>query len=414
MKGRNNAVKIAFGSVPKDGGTFTFYRTIRPQLLLQGIDIQCVSVGKEEARLWDSTFSDEGCYCIAEKCSSIKEQSKIFSEWCELKSIDIVLGSNSTAILSSIPHLSEKIRAMSRCANSFDHGYQITMSGYHRLAGIVAQTPRQIKDLTEKYGADRKKMCLIPNGVDLERFQKAAFVERGKEKELKIGFLGRIEHNQKGVLFIPEIVKALNEKGVAFQLKIAGKGVHEDYLKNRMKDYIKNGQVKFIGALSHHNIPEYLSNTDVMLFTSQFEGCPNALLEGMAAGCTPVASRLYGITDFIIEDGVSGYLCSVGDCQAFANKIFCLYNDRRKLNNMAVSAAETMRNRFSQTRMANDYATFFKKIMETPPPIWDPVPWSEFRVDPAFPQTWKRFIPGTVKRGTKGILYTLGLSNRST
>ncbi len=56
MSEANKRIVIAFGTVPKDGGTFTFYRTIRPKLLLNGIDIRCVSIGRDEACLWDSDF----------------------------------------------------------------------------------------------------------------------------------------------------------------------------------------------------------------------------------------------------------------------------------------------------------------------------------------------------------------------
>ncbi len=406
-------INIAFGSVPKDGGTFTFYNTIRTRLLDYNIKIYCVSIGSQEAQLWENKFADEGCFKLAEKTFKVKTQAKIFSAWCAENGIDIVLGINSVAILSSLPHLSERIRVMSRCANSFDHGYKITISGYDRLAGIVAQTPRQVHDLTKSYGADREKLRLIPNGIDIEKYKGASSIERGKSRELRIGYLGRLEHNQKGVLFIPDIVKIVDSKNISFQLKIAGKGVHEDFLSEKLGKYVKSGQVRFTGALSPREIPEFLSNIDVLLFTSQFEGCPNALLEAMAAGCVPVATQLDGITDFILEDGETGFLCPLGDCQTFAERIYRLNDNRKKLQNMSFRVAQAAQARFSQARMASDYAKYFHKIMAAPPPAWTPRPWSEFQVDPAFPQTWRRFIPGPIKKRARKIMYNFGFSNRS-
>ncbi len=55
------SVVVAFGTVPKDGGTFTFYRNLRGPLLAHGIDLHCVSVGAREAKLWDRAFADDGC-----------------------------------------------------------------------------------------------------------------------------------------------------------------------------------------------------------------------------------------------------------------------------------------------------------------------------------------------------------------
>ncbi|MBW2664509.1 MAG: glycosyltransferase family 4 protein [Deltaproteobacteria bacterium] len=366
-----HAIKFIFGSVPKDGGTYTFYWTLRPQLLKYGIDMRCVSVGQKEARLWDNNFADEGCVCLAEKTENVKKQAAIFVDWCKGQNVDIVFGINSIAILSALPYLPGNIRVMSRCANSFDHGYKITVSCYERLAGIIAQTPRQIHDLSENYGVAKDKLNLIPNGIEIAKFQDAASKPRGEGSTLRLGFLGRLEHNQKGVLFLPGIIRKLHEQGVQFHLKVAGKGVHGKSLESELRVYVQEGTVEFIGSLSPSHVPEFLAGIDVLLFPSQFEGCPNVLLEAMMAGCVPVASLLEGITDFILQEGKSGFLCPVGDCEAFAVRVFELAKNREKLREMSQTVAKDARERFSQTRMAADYARVLKKIMadmaEAPP-----------------------------------------------
>jgi len=312
---------IAFGTIPKDGGTFTFYRNLRGPLLDHGIDLRCVSVGEREARLWEESFADDGCVLLAKNESSIKKQAYEFCQWCEQHSVDIVMGVNSIAILSALPHLRENIRIMSRCANAFDHGYRITMACQERLSRIVALAPRQVEDLVSTYGADRSRVTLIPNGTSAERFSDAALKERGGEGPLRLGFLGRLEHKQKGVFFLPEILSKLHSRGLDFSLTIAGKGVHEIMLRRELDSFIQAGKVKFVGALGRDDIPDYLSNIDVYLFPSQFEGSPNALLEAMMAGCVPAAWLLKGITDFIIDDGSTGVLAEIGDCDALADSI---------------------------------------------------------------------------------------------
>ena len=144
-------IRVALGAVPKDGGTFTFYRNLRPAIKAYGIDLRCVTVGRREAELWEPGYADDGCVLLAPKTRSIKKQAQAFVAWCEEESIDIVIGLNSEAILSALPHLPEHIRVMSRCANAFDHGYRITLSCEPRLARIVAITPRLQKDLVESY-----------------------------------------------------------------------------------------------------------------------------------------------------------------------------------------------------------------------------------------------------------------------
>jgi len=91
------AIKFIFGSVPKDGGTFTFYRTLRPQLFPYEIDTRCVAVGQSEARFWDDDFADEGCFCIAKKAKNVKKQAIIFVDWCMSHDVDIVMGFSATS-----------------------------------------------------------------------------------------------------------------------------------------------------------------------------------------------------------------------------------------------------------------------------------------------------------------------------
>ena len=409
---KNKIIRVAFGSVPKDGGTYTFYRNIRPVLNDYGIDIRCVTVGKTEADLVEPSLVDKGCVTLAAHTGNIKKQAQIFSHWCENMGVDIVLGINSVAILSALPHLPEKIRVMARCANSFDHGYKITVSCYDRLAAIIAQTPRQVEDLSNKYDVSMDKLALIPNGIEANRFKDAVSKIRGKTPKLQIGFLGRLEHGQKGVLFLPGIIHLLEKRGIAFKLKIAGKGVHRRSLEKELNEYVYRGVVEFMGSISPHKIPEFLAGIDVLLFTSQFEGCPNALLEAMMAGCVPVSSRLEGITDFIIKEGKTGFLCPVGACEAFADHLVDLNGDREKLRKVSKTVAKDAEERFGSSRAADDYNRTITKVMEMPPPKWSPMPWREFQVDSAFKQTWSRHIPSSVKKGIKNMLFHMGFSNR--
>ena len=134
--------RIAYGSVPKDGGTFTFYRNISPFLKEYGILMYCVSVGRENALLWENNYADEYCISLAENTYNVKKQAIAFTNWCKTNKIDMVMGINSIGILSSIPHLPKNIRVVSRCANSFDHGYKITLSGSYRIHAIFAISKR--------------------------------------------------------------------------------------------------------------------------------------------------------------------------------------------------------------------------------------------------------------------------------
>lgn len=395
-------IRVAFGSVPKDGGTFTFYRNQRPALLEQEVDMRCVTLGPADCALWEDAYADEGCVRVGRQALSLKAQARAFVQWCEAERIDIVMGINSAGILSAIPHLPPEIHAVSRCANGFDHGYRITLSGYERLERIVALTPRLRDTLIADYGVERDRIALIPNGINPEPFERAATEKRGQCGPLMLGFLGRLEHNQKGVLHLSNIVNALKSRGVDFRLRIAGKGRHEPELRESLNAEIASGEVEMLGALSPGQIPDFLARTDVFLFTSHFEGCPNALLEAIMAGAVPVSWRIDGTTDFIIDDGETGFLCDSGDVEGFADRIAQLAGDRNVLRAMSAEAARNARRRFTSDLAARAYATLFSDIVGRPVRSAPAVPWRDFVPDPNFAGAWRRLIPENVKRPFRG------------
>lgn len=390
-------IKVAFGSVPKDSGTFTFYRNLRPALAARGISLYCVTVGKPQARLWDEAYRDVGCVQLARNSFSMKQQAQGFTKWCTDTNIDCVMAINSEGILSAIPHLPDQIRVLSRCANAFDHGYRITMSGRDRLARIVALTPRLRDDLVSDYGADPAKVVLIPNGINATKFAAAAQAVRGKGARLELGFLGRLEHNQKGVMYLPGIVDALHARDVPFRLRIAGKGVDRARLEAAMAPHVVEGRVVFMGALPPDDIPSFLGATDVYLFTSHFEGCPNALLEAMMAGCVPVCGLIDGITDFLVETGRTGFIETLGDADGFAATVAALHGDRAQLAALSQAVAAEARTRYTDEVAADAYAALIREVMAEPLPATTTRSWSAFTPDPNFPGYWRHRIPVRLK-----------------
>jgi glycosyltransferase involved in cell wall biosynthesis len=81
------------------------------------------------------------------------------------------------------------------------------------------------------------------------------------------------------------------------------------------------------------------SGCEVWLGPSRSEGFGLTVLEAMACRVVPVAARSGG-HEFIIEDGVSGFLVPVGDAEAMANRIGLLVADESLLRKMSEAAYE--------------------------------------------------------------------------
>ena len=384
MTSVSKKLKVAYGSVPKESGTYTFYRNHRRSFLNLGVDLRCVSIGYDQAELWDSRFEDEGCVRLAPQITDLKKQAMAFSDWCDKEQVDIVIGINSAGILCSLPHLQNHVRVVARCANGFAKGYEVTLAGRERLAKIVALTPKLRNDLITQYDVSPDRIVLIPNGVDAERFPLEKAKSQFQSNPIQLGFLGRLEHKQKGVLHLPKIVSFLNEMKIDFCLRIAGTGVHESELRESLSSEVEKGKVKFVGMITPDEVPEFLHSTDIFLFTSHFEGCPNALLEAMMAGCGIVSWNIKGITDFVLGEGAFGRLIDEHNHLDFAKAIFELASDRSSLHDLATRARENAKREFSLQKCAEKYLDVFNSSMSPEFENFAPVPWEQFSVLPAF------------------------------
>ncbi|MFO1458905.1 MAG: glycosyltransferase [Verrucomicrobiota bacterium] len=105
-------------------------------------------------------------------------------------------------------------------------------------------------------------------------------------QELVVGYCGRIRHQQKRVERIPEIASALRRAGVPHRWEFLGDGPDRVRLEKTLA--ATGANARFHGALSGDAYWKVLSAWDVILFTSDYEGLPIAMLEAMSQGVVPV------------------------------------------------------------------------------------------------------------------------------
>ena len=152
----------------------------------------------------------------------------------------------------------------------------------------------------------RDRIREIPNGVDLDRFRPDP---AGRDARPSVLFLGRLEP-QKGLDLLFRAWPDVGSQGT--RLVIAGDGS----LRSDVEAWAAGrADVEFVGPVSDP-APLYLESS-LFLLPSRAEGISNALLEAMASGCAPVATRIGGNIE-VIESGVSGILVPPEDPVALA------------------------------------------------------------------------------------------------
>ena len=194
--------------------------------------------------------------------------------------------------------------------------------GFQRAQRILAVS-RSIADRAIELGAPRGRVLVQHNGVDGARFQirdrKEARKSAGIEHDRPvIGYVGNIRLVKGSDVLIEgmdHLVKQLGNTDA--ELWIVGSGEIEAQVRARTIALGLTDRVRFLGRQPHDAIPRWMSAIDVFCLPSRNEGCPNVLLEALAAGKPVVATHVGGIPELLTE-GQNGYIVPSEDPAALA------------------------------------------------------------------------------------------------
>jgi len=182
------------------------------------------------------------------------------------------------------------------------------------VSGRVSKTVKEkIADL------DPAKVYTIPCGINLPDIS----VNTIRGNVLQLVYAGRVSDYQKRTGDLVKICVLLAEKNIAFHLNVIGDGNAKIPLENKVKEYSLQEHITFSGWLSQKEVSRYLSESDILVLTSDFEGTPIAMMEAFAAGCGMVGTRVSGIEDYeyhpLAADCLGVY--AIGDIEDAVSKI---------------------------------------------------------------------------------------------
>lgn len=200
------------------------------------------------------------------------------------------------------------------------------------------------------------KILVIPNGIETEKF--AAVAGKNFSNPPIIAVVGRLEE-QKGHKYLFEALNLI--KTIPWILWVVGNGSLKNQLEQLAKDLSLRERIIFLGA--RRNIAEILSQIDIFVLPSLWEGLGLAVLEAAAAGKPVVASRVGGIPE-IIEDGVTGLLVRPKDVKNLADGLEHVLLGEGEAHEMGERAREVVREKFDIEKMVKTYKKLYDGLVE--------------------------------------------------
>jgi phosphatidylinositol alpha-mannosyltransferase len=247
-----------------------------------------------------------------------------------------------------VPFLSLSILKESRSVNvatfhayaGFSPSYEFggrALQGYAaRLHGRIAVSAAARHFIDRFFPGDYK---VIPNGVDVDRFQRAVPLTRWQDGTKNILYVGRLEE-RKGVIHLLRAFRVLRREGrEGIRLLIVGGGPQERECRRYVMTRRLQG-VEFLGRVSDDEKAQLLRTADV--FVSPATGRESfgiVLLEAMAAGVPIVCSDIHGYKG-VVKRGEQALLVRPRDKVAIADAVARLLDDPELRARMGASGRE--------------------------------------------------------------------------
>jgi glycosyltransferase involved in cell wall biosynthesis len=173
----------------------------------------------------------------------------------------------------------------------------------HMAHAIVVNCEFVRDHLVQEEGVPAGRIRLCYNGVDLEEFQP----QRAAREGLAIGVVCALRP-EKDLGTLIEAFARMRRPGLS--LLIVGSGSMLGELRGLADARGLAGDCTFVPATGQ--VTEWLRAIDIFVLPSRSEALSNSLLEAMACGCCPVASRVGGNTE-LVRHGENGMLFEAGD-----------------------------------------------------------------------------------------------------
>lgn len=232
-------------------------------------------------------------------------------------------------------------------------------------ADTIQAISKYLADFGVEMGA-KCPMVVVPNAVDIRHFTK-------EYSDEEIGEIKNKLSKKEGDIFlittsrlvtknaVEDIVKAMPLLPANVKLVIAGRGHMEDSIRRLSAMLGVENRVRFLGWISHEEMPKYLKASDIFIRVPISEGFGNSYVEAMICGLPCVATPVGGILDFI-KDRETGMFAEVRNPESVAGAVLELIRNQELVSKIKRQSFEMVKEKYDWPIIAEEMKKIFTNI----------------------------------------------------
>ena len=208
--------------------------------------------------------------------------------------------------------------------------------------------------LRAQIGIPLERIAVIPNGIDIQHWQRGDREERraalGLGAEFVFLFVGRVEP----VKDVPGLIRAFLHAAPRFaraaKLVVVGDGSDMSICRALLADHPLAEQVVLAGQQADTRL--YLATADAFVMNSRSEGTPRALVEAMCMGLPGICTAVGGVPELL--EG-RGWLTRSGDGPSLESTLLDAVAHEEKGVQFGLRAKHYIQSRYDYREIVRQY-----------------------------------------------------------
>jgi len=225
----------------------------------------------------------------------------------------------------------------------------------------VTSVSDSLKQDTYRHFKTKKHIEVIPNFIDVSRFQKQSKEHFKKAIAPQNEKLIVHTSNFRKVKRVEDVIKIFGKikEKIPSKLLLVGDGPERHHAEMLSRELNLCESTMFLGK--QNPVEEILSVCDLFLMPSETESFGLAALEAMACQVPVIASNAGGIPE-LVQNGISGFMADVGNVNEMATKgIYILENEERLHQFKANALARALE--FDINNIVPIYEKYYQKVL---------------------------------------------------
>jgi len=243
-------------------------------------------------------------------------------------------------------------------------------SAARRTPMFISNSPTGAEFLRNSLHVDPLKIRVVENGVEQSTAVEARSQWRAKlridDDTFMACMVANLHANKDHATLLrawKRVVDRFDKRKAVLVLAGRHDGAYES-LASLARELNLNGQVRFAGQVM--DVPGLLSAADACVFSSFLEGCPNGVLESMAAGLAVAGTDIDAIRSIVAPAGLQ-FLAPPKDDEALAAAILKLANDSALRVTIGAENQRRVREKYTAERMCESTVAVLREVVSNVP-----------------------------------------------